>query len=211
MQLSRLCTDSYTAGYHNDRGQGIKQCGDNTYCCGRSGDCCSDSANVFTLEAADAVATISASSAYITSTSANTTSAGDLTSGKDHHRSLAIGLGVGVGLGGFLLLALAILYLLKRRAKADANAGYEKEEEVSELDAQWKAQLPDSLPVPTKAGYTAPENGAIHEMASGRTEASVAPQELEANTTYDWEPRNEPQPRDGGFRPGVCTERRSQR
>ncbi|KAF2630467.1 hypothetical protein BU25DRAFT_419446 [Macroventuria anomochaeta] len=204
----QFCTSS---GYHNDRGQGVKKCGDSTYCCGASGDCCSDPANVFTLEAAEVVATISASSAYITSISANDTSTDDFTSEKNNHRALAIGLGVGISLGGFLLVALAVFYILKRKAKANANAGYEKKEEVSELDAPWKAQLPDSISAPTKAGYAAPADGVVHEIADGRTEPSVAPQELEANNTYDWEPRDEPQPRDGGFRPEEHTEYRPRR
>lgn len=204
-------TDSCAASNHDDRGQGVKSCGNNTYCCGASGDCCSTSANVFTLEAAEAGTTISASSAYTTNTpndTANDTSTGILSSGKDHH-ALAIGLGVGIGVGGFLLLALAVLYLLKRRVKAKRTAGYEKKDEVPEsrevpeLDASWKAQLPDALPelTPAKVGHTAPGSGAVHEIADGKTGPPVAPQELEASTTYDWEPRNEPQPRDGGFRP----------
>ena len=188
------------AGNHPDRGQGVKKCGDKTYCCGASGDCCSDSSNIFTLDAAEVVATISASSAFITSAAADSSTTGDLTSGNSH-RALTIGLGVGIGVGGFLLIALAVLYLLKRRAKAKANAGYEEKKEVSELDSSWRAQLQDSLPAPTKSRYAASSPGVVHEIASGRTEPAVAPQELDANTTYDWEPRNEPQPRDGGFRP----------
>ena len=188
----------------------MKNCGDNTYCCGASGDCCSDSSNVFTLQAANVVATISASSAFITSAAADSTSTGDSKSENSHH-ALTIGLGVGVGLGGFLLIALAVLYMLKRRSKARANAGYEEKKEISELDAPWRAQLPDASPVPTKSGYAAPDPGVVHEIASGRTEPAVAPQELEANTTYEWEPRNEPQPRDGGFRPEEPDEHQSRR
>ena len=96
--------------------------------------------------------------------------------------------------------------MLKRRTKAKANAGYEEKKEICELDASWRAQLPDSLPAPIKSGYTAPTPGVIHEIASERTGPAMAPQELDANTTYDWEPRNEPQPRDGGFRPEEHTE-----
>ncbi|KAJ8113885.1 hypothetical protein OPT61_g4091 [Boeremia exigua] len=194
----RFCIGS---GYHNDRGHGVKSCGNDTYCCGASGDCCSDSANIFALESAETVTTISASSAYITS-AANDTSASSLAPGVDHH-ALAIGLGVGIGVGGFLLIALAVLYVLKRRAKSKRSVEFEKDEEVSELDAEWKAELPDSTtaPAPTKTCHTAPGNGVIHELAEGRTGPSTPPQELEANTTYDWEPRNEPEPRDGGYRP----------
>lgn len=151
------------------------------------------------MDAANAVTTISASSAYITNT-VNGTSASVLTSG-DNHRTLAIGLGVGIGVGGFLLVALAVLYVLKRRAKTKCSAEYEKTEEASELDASWKGELSASsnTPPPTKAGHTAAGSGVVHEIGDGRMGPSTAPQELEANT-YDWEPRNEPEPRDGGFR-----------
>lgn len=194
----RFCVGS---GHHNDRGQGVKSCGNNTYCCGASGDCCSDATNVFTLGAAEVVATISASSAYITD-SANGTSTGDLRSGNDN-RTLAIGLGVGIGVGGFLIVVLAVLFVLKRRAKTKGNAEYEKSEELSELDASVAGEMPDtsSPPPPTKASHTAPGSSVVHEIADGRSGPSVQPQELEANNTYDWEPRNEPEPRDGGFRP----------
>lgn len=205
-------TDSHLAPYHTDRGQGVKSCGNNTYCCGASGDCCTDTSNVFSLDTAEVVNTISASSAFITS-SANDSSSGGLMSGNDNH-ALAIGLGVGIGVGGFLLIALAVLYLLKRRRKAKENTGYEKKEEgPSELDAPWRAQLPDSVPEPappTKAGHTAAGSGVVHEIAEGRTETVIASQELEAHT-YDWEPRNEPEPRDGGFRPEEHFEHRPQR
>lgn len=202
-------TDSCLAPYHTDRGNGVKECGNNTYCCGGSGDCCTDPTNVFLLDAAEEVKTISASSAFITK-AANDTSSGELLSGNDNH-ALSIGLGVGLGVGGFLLLALAILYLLKRRRKTRESAGYdEKEDEPSELDASWRAELSDSIPPPappTKAGHTAAGIGVIHEIADGRTETAIAPQELEAHT-YDWEPRNEPEPRDGGMRPEDHAERR---
>lgn len=195
-------TDSYLAPSHTDRGQGVKSCGNDTFCCGASGDCCTDTSNVFSLDAAEAVHTISASSAFITN-AANDTSSRALSSKNDNY-ALAIGLGVGIGVGGFLLICLAILYLLKRKRKLRENAGYEKkEEEPSEMDAPWRAQLPDSVPppaTPTKAGHTAAGSGVVHEIADGRTEPVVPPQELEAHT-YDWEPRNEPEPRDGGFRP----------
>lgn len=204
-------TDSRIAPYHTDRGQGVKSCGNNTYCCGSSGDCCTDTSNVFSLDAAETVKTISASSAFITD-AANSSSSGDLLSGNDNH-ALAIGLGVGIGVGGFLLICLAVLFLLKRRRKTRENAGYEKkEEEPSELDAPRRAQLPDSVPEPappTKASHTASGTGFVHEIADGRTESTLPPQELEAHT-YDWEPRNEPEPRDGGFRP-EDPEHRSQR
>lgn len=180
----------------------MKSCGDNTYCCGASGDCCADTSNLFSLDAAEAVNTISASSAFITN-AANDTSAGNLSPGNDNH-ALAIGLGVGIGVGGLLLICLVVLFLLKRRRKARENAGYEKkEEEPSELDAPWTAQLPDSVPVhapPTKASHTASGAGVVHEISDGRTETDLPPQELEAHA-YDWEPRNEPEPRDGGLRP----------
>jgi hypothetical protein len=204
-------TDSHLAPYHIDRGQGVKSCGNDTYCCGASGDCCTDTSNVFSLNAAEVVKTISASSAFITN-AANDTSSGDLLSGNGN-RALAIGLGVGIGVGGFLLICLAVLFLLKRRRKARQDAGYEKkEEDPSELDAPWRAQLPDSVPEPappSKASHTAPGTGVVHEIADGRTETALPPQELEAHT-YDWEPRNEPEPRDGGFRP-EDPEHRSQR
>ncbi|KAF1933621.1 uncharacterized protein M421DRAFT_88791 [Didymella exigua CBS 183.55] len=203
----QFCTDTPN---HTDRGQGVKSCGNDTYCCGASGDCCTDTLNVFSLNAAEVVNTISASSAYITDT-ANATSSGDLLSGENNH-AMAIGLGVGIGVGGFLLICLAVLYLLKRRRKDGENAGYEiKEEKPSELDAPWRAQLPDSVPAsaPTiKAGHTASGTGVIHEIADRGTESAPPPQELEAHT-YDWEPRNEPEPRDGGFRP-EDSEHRSQ-
>lgn len=201
--------DSWTAGYHKDSGHGVKSCGNNTYCCGASGDCCSDATNVFALEAAEVLTTISASSAYITNTPNGTSAV--MSSSGDGHRTLAIGLGVGVGIGGFLLVALAVLYILKRRAKTKRTAKYEKTEEVSELDASWKAQLPDSsdTSTPTKVSHTAPGTGVVHEIGDGRLHPSIAPQELEANHTYDWEPRNEPEPRDGGFRPVGQPEQRT--
>lgn len=145
--------------------------------------------------------TISASSSYITAV-ANDTSAVMSTSGENRH-ALAIGLGVGIGVGGFLVIALAVLYVLKRRAKMKRSAEYEKTEEISELDSSWKAQLPDSAnaPPPTKVSHTAPGTGVIHEIGDGRMHSTSVPQELEASHTYDWEPRNEPEPRDGGFRP----------
>ncbi|KAF3049679.1 hypothetical protein E8E11_009846 [Didymella keratinophila] len=204
----QFCTD---APYHTDRGQGVKSCGNDTYCCGASGDCCTDTSNVFKLDAAEVVKTISASSAFITN-AANDTSSEDLLSGNNNH-ALAIGLGVGIGVGGFLLICLAVLFLLKRRRKAREDAGYEKkDEDPSELDAPWRAQFPDSVPEPappTKANHTASGSGVVHEIADGRTETALPPQELEAHT-YDWEPRNEPEPRDGGFRP-EDPEHRSQR
>ncbi|KAJ4988661.1 hypothetical protein SVAN01_05794 [Stagonosporopsis vannaccii] len=201
-----ICTGS---GYHNDRGHGVKSCGNNTYCCGTSGDCCSNAASIFALEAAEVVTTISASSAYITNP-ANDPSAIMSTSGDDQH-ALAIGLGVGIGVGGSLLVVLAVLYMLKRRAKTKRSAEYEKQEEVPELDASWKAQLPDSpnTSAPTKVGHTALGTGAVHEIGEGRMHPTTVPQELEANNTYDWEPRNEPEPRDGGLRPTEQPEHRA--
>lgn len=129
---------------------------------------------------------------------------------KDDH-ALAIGLGVGIGAGGFLLIVLAALYVLKRRAKARAIAGYQKKEDISEMDASLRSEIPDALPTATKASYAAPGDGVIHEIADARNEVPIAPQELDANTTYDWEPRNEPQPRDGGFRPEQHTGHRPSR
>ncbi|UPX12324.1 uncharacterized protein EKO05_0002878 [Ascochyta rabiei] len=208
----QICTGS---GYSNDRGQGVKKCGDNSYCCGGSGDCCSNSANIFTLDAADVIATISPSYDFSTvsstttaPTSANATPSSEPMLVNNHHRSLAIGLGVGIGVGGFLLIALAVLYILKRKAKTKANGGYQKEEEISELDASWTPQLPEASPTAAKAGYTAPGDGVVHEIASGKTDPPIGAQEMDANTTYDWEPRNEPQPRDGGFRPEEHSEHR---
>lgn len=186
----------------------MKSCGNNTYCCGTSGDCCSDTINVFALNVAEVVTTISASSAYITNP-ANSVSASDLTSGNGNH-ALAIGLGVGIGVGGFLLIALAVLFILKRRVKSKRSPEYEKEEEVSELDASVQGELPDTSdpPPPIKVSHTAPRSGVVHEIADGTTVSSVPPQELEANNIYDWEPRNEPEPRDGGFRPVEHTDHR---
>lgn len=193
------CTDSRAAGYHMDRGNGVKSCGNDTYCCGKSGDCCTDAANIFSLKAAEVVTTISATSAFIT----DTADSKDGSSAGKGNRALAIGLGVGIGVGGFLLLILGVLYMLKRRARARLHAGYEKKEEVSEMDASSNAELPDSSqePPPTKVGHTAPDSGVVHEIGDGAAGPSMPPQELEARPRYDWEPRNEPEPRDGGFRP----------
>ncbi|KZM27103.1 hypothetical protein ST47_g1755 [Ascochyta rabiei] len=174
-----------------------------------------NSANIFTLDAADVIATISPSYDFSTvsstttaPTSANATPSSEPMLVNNHHRSLAIGLGVGIGVGGFLLIALAVLYILKRKAKTKANGGYQKEEEISELDASWTPQLPEASPTAAKAGYTAPGDGVVHEIASGKTDPPIGAQEMDANTTYDWEPRNEPQPRDGGFRPEEHSEHR---
>lgn len=130
------------------------------------------------------------------------TSTGSLSTTKSNN-VLAIGLGVGIGVGGILLLVLGVLFLLKRRARARAHAGYEKKEEASEMDASSNAELPDSSPEPqpTKVGYTVPESPVVHEIGEGHAGPSTQPQELEARPRYDWEPRNEPEPRDGGFRP----------
>lgn len=195
-------TDSCVAGYRNDRGQGLRSCGSNTYCCGSSGDCCIDAGKTFTLDGGeDAITTISPSSAYGTDT-ADSTSKKDL-SPTGNNNALAIGLGVGIGVGGLLLLVLGVLFLLKRRARARTHAGYEKKEELSEMDASSNAELPDSSPEPppTKIGYTVPDSPVVHEIGDGGAGPSLPPQELEARPRYDWEPRNEPEPRDGGLRP----------
>lgn len=97
-------------------------------------------------------------------------------------------------------MVLTALHFLKRRTKARTHANSGPKEEVSELDASSTVQSPESLP--SKAGYTDPEIGTVHEIASGRTEIPAGVHELDDHATYDWEPRNEPQPRDGGFRPG---------
>ena len=187
------CTDSCVAPFPDSSGTGVQSCGNNKYCCGRSGDCCAAEADVFTLPEAKVVATIAASSSYKT---------GSLESTK-HSNALAVGLGVGLGVGGFLLLALGVLYMLKRRLRAKRHAGYEKKEEASEMDGSFSTELPDTSPEPTpsKIGYSAPVGGVVHEIGEGGAGPSIPPQELEAKPRYDWEPRNEPEPRDGGFRP----------
>lgn len=192
-------TDSRVAPYPNDKGTGVQSCGNNRYCCGRSGDCCAAEADVFTLPEAKVVKTISASSSYNTKSAGST---GSLESAK-HSNALAVGLGVGLGVGGFLLLALGVLYMLKRRARAKRHAGYEKKEEASEMDGSFSTELPDTSPepAPSKIGYSAPVGGVVHEIGEGGAGPSIPPQELEAKPRYDWEPRNEPEPRDGGFRP----------
>ncbi|KAF2999279.1 hypothetical protein E8E13_003926 [Curvularia kusanoi] len=183
------------------KGVGVKGCGNNQYCCGVSGDCCTDAAKLFKLAEAEVVTTISPSSSFITDT-ANITSKDSQSSGKSH-RALAIGLGVGIGIGGFLLLVLGILFMLKRRARAKSHLGYEKKEEPSEMDGSSNTELPDSSPEPppTKTPYSVPGSGVVHEIGVGNAGPSTQPVELEAKPRYDWEPRNEPEPRDGGFRP----------
>jgi hypothetical protein len=191
--------DSCVAPFNRTKGQGVVRCGNNKYCCGRSGDCCSNEANIFALSEGEVVKTISASSSFVTDSADST---GSLESVK-HSNALAIGLGVGLGVGGFLLLALGVLYMLKRRAKAKRHAGYEKKEEASEMDGSFSTELPDTSPepAPSKVGYSAPVGGVVHEIGEGGAGPSIPPQELEARPRYDWEPRNEPEPRDGGFRP----------
>jgi hypothetical protein len=203
--LFRHHADSYTEGYNNDRGQGVRECGNDTYCCGgaRSSDCCSDPASIFSLETANAVATIapivaSATTSLPSAASATNSSTDQPASKNGNNHGLAIGLGVGIGVGGCLLIALAILYFLKRRAKARAKADLVQNQKVSELDGSWRTQSQD--PSTTKASHAASGDGVIHELASGSNEPTVAPQELDAHT-YDWEPRGEPEPRDGGWRP----------
>lgn len=190
-------TDSCVAPFPSDNGKGVKSCGNNKYCCGRADDCCTNEANIFTLPEGEVVKTISASSSYITDSADST---GSLASAK-HSNALAVGLGVGLGVGGFLLLALGVLYMLKRRVRAKRHAGYEKKEEASEMDGSFSTELPDTSPepAPSKVGYSA--LGVVHEIGEGSAGPSIQPQELEAKPRYDWEPRNEPEPRDGGFRP----------
>lgn len=200
------CTDSRVAPSPSNTGTGVQSCGNNKYCCGKLWDCCTAEADVFTLPEAEVVRTISAYSSYNTAGST-----GSLESAK-HSNALAIGLGVGVGVGGFLLLALGVLYVLKRRARAKhhsgyerakRHSGYEKKEEASEMDGSFSTELPDTSPkpAPSKVGYSAPVGGVVHEIGEGGAGPSIPPQELEARPRYDWEPRNEPEPRDGGFRP----------
>lgn len=108
--------------------------------------------------------------------------------------STAIGVGVGVGMGGLLILCLAV-FLLRRRRAHKATSMSKETAELDSVGLTKHAQVQD-----TKAKYSAESstNRVRHELAGeGRSE----PHELDGQNRVELDGSDQPEPRDGGFKP----------
>lgn len=142
---------------NQDAGQGIAQCSDGSYCCGRAYDCCTNTTSTFKINAATTpVTTIpygpstTSSSKSATSTTVTTTGAAAATTApsasssttassasQSSSHSVAIGVGVGVGVGAAILLVGVLLFFLRRRRQYKGHSKVAGDAaELSALDVE---------------------------------------------------------------------------